>query len=169
MREYLFHILQCCPRQGQQIVADLHPRGTDNGKVVLIHQVVYTLHRTGGAVLDGQDTVAALSPFHCLKYSGKGGIEANIRGFKQLITYNLRVGPLDPLAGRHRPGWKERRGVLQRPPENVIHRGTCLDFSMLMGSAHRQQSLVQHLGIPGQLISRLPGHSGQQFPLPSGG
>ena len=148
-------------------MAHLQPGGADDGEVVAGHQVVDGVHRSGGAVLDGQDAVLAHAGLHRLKHVLKGVEVENGGGFKNAVTGDLGIGPLDALTGHGGPLRKELRSGIQGPADGLIHLGLDAAALVLIGAARRQDGAEHRLGIVGQLLSRLRPHLGQQGPLPA--
>ena len=152
----------------QQVVVHLQPEGADNGEIVLDHQVIDLLHRTGGGVFNGQDAVLA----HALLNGGKHRLEIlEIQDegvFEDLLAGDLGVGALHALAGHHGGLGEQLGGLLDGLGDLAVQGADLAAALALIAAAQLEDHGVQHPGVIGHVRTCLLRHVLELCPLPGG-
>ena len=166
---HLFDIGELRAGLCKQAVLDLQLQTAHDLAVVLLHEVVDLGDGTGGAVLDGQDAVAAHPGLHGAEDAVEAVEVHDLGQGEQLVAGHLGVSALHALTCHHGPAG-EGPGVLRRrenfPAELRLLR---VQAVLLVVPAQLQQGGVEELGVLLQLLAAETCHAVENFTLPAGG
>ena len=169
MGEDLLDVLQLGALFGHQVVVHLQPGGADDLEAAVAeHQVVDLLHRAGGAVLQGEHAVVA----EAVLDGGKDALEAaevhHLRVLEHLLTGQLGVGPLHPLASHRGRGREEVGGALHGALDLLAQGGGLGVHRVLVPPADLKEHGPQGIAVLRQFRGEFGGNVRQLLPLPGG-
>ena len=145
----LVHVLELGAGLDEQVVVDLEAQRAHDMEVELGEQVVDSVDRAGGGVLDGQHAKLAEAVAHGAHNAFEGLEKRDVGHVEELARGDLTVGALNALAG---DGGRLREGRVEGCSRSVglLRDGDALEFvdvALLLGLAHAHEEAEQGDGL----------------------
>ena len=155
----LVHVLELGAGLDEQVVVDLEAQRAHDMEVELGEQVVDSVDRAGGGVLDGQYAKLAEAVAYSAHDTFEGVEERDIGHVEELARGDLTVSALNALAGDGGRLGEGRVGGCSRGVD-LLRDGDALEFvdvALLLGLAHAHEEAEQGDGLRLVALGRAAG------------